>query len=473
MIVLRPAQALVVDQLREAMRNHKSVLLYAPCAFGKTVVLSYIVWKAILKGRRVVFAVHRKELILQTAATFDKFGLTYSYIAAGQPCDPRTQLFIASIPTLRNRLGQFPADFLIIDESHLSMSAGWSRVINHYKDSGAYRLGCTASPIRLDGRGLGANFDYMVRGPSPRQLMESGDLCRYRLFAPPAPDLSGLHRLGGDFRHDEAELLMNKPSITGDAVTMWLKHAAGKRTVAYGVSREHSRAIAAAFRERGVPALHVDGETADDIRNGAMRDLADGKIQVITNCQLFTEGVDISALCGRDVTIECVVNLRPTQSIALWTQMAGRALRKKSEPAIILDHADVARNLGAPDEDRDWQLTGDEPFHKKSAISMRVCGKCWAANPARAIVCMECKMPFPVRSREIEQRDGELHEIDAAALEAERQKRAQRKRDGFERAGAQTLEQLEALCIRKGWHPGRAKHILAGRAAKKLAPTNG
>jgi superfamily II DNA or RNA helicase len=461
MLSLYPHQDVAQAEIRAAMTKHKSVLLQAPCGFGKTVVLADIVRRAISKGRRTIFAVHRKELLYQTASTFQRCDIEFGYIAAGRSFDRNAPAAIASIPTLRNRLGEYPADFLIVDEAHLSMSAGWQRVIDHYRSSGAYILGCTASPLRLDNRGLGNNFDAMVRGPSVSWLIENGFLSKYRLFAPSKPDLSSLHVLGGDYRKDDTNRVMNKPSITGDAVTHWLKHASGRKTVVYCVSIEHSKAVAAQFRANGVAAVHIDGETAEELRMGAMRDLAEGRLDVITNCQLFTEGVDLSALAGKDVTIECVVNLRPTKSLALWTQIVGRALRRKTEPALILDHAGVSVELGLPDDDIDWQLTDGMPGGKKGKpeVSIRVCPNCFAANRAGPPRCGVCGTPYPVDAREVQQQDGELVEIAAAA--ARREARQQQGR-------AETFEDLQRIAAERGYRPGWARAIWNARQQKQV-----
>lgn len=446
------------------MRRERAVLLQAACGFGKTVTLASICMAAERKGRKVIFGVHRKELIKQTANTFDRYGMRYSYIAAGMRHDASARIWIASIPTLRNRIGKFRADLLIIDEAHLSMSDGWQNVISHYRDSGAYIIGCTASPIRLDGRGLKNNFGAMVRGPSVRWLMDNGYLSQYRLFAPSIPDLSELHTIGGDYRKDEVERLMNKPTITGDCVSHWLAHAERRKTVVYCCSIEHSKAVANDFRSRGVQAFHVDGDTPDDVRAAATRDLADGRLEVITNCQIFTEGVDLAALAGKDVTIECVVNLRPTKSLALWTQICGRALRKKDRPALIFDHAGCAINpeLGLPDDDIDWELT-DTVIRRsrqrdKDDISVRVCPKCFAAGKSGPPACWQCGHVFEVKPRKITARDGELLELTPEMME----KRRARQSVGR----AKTREELMEIAKARNYSPRWVDHILNARGQR-------
>lgn len=455
MLDLYPHQSKAFDDLRASMRSHRSTLLQAACGFGKTVLFAHVVKRAVAKGKRVIFAVHRKELIFQTAATFDKCDIEYSFIAAGRHCDRRAQVYIASIPTLRNRLDDFACDLLIVDEAHLSMAATWQQCVKHYRERGAYVLGCTASPIRLDGKGLGGNFGNMVRGPSTAWLMENDYLSKYIMFAPQTADTGGLRRMAGDFRKDDAAALMNRPSITGCAISHWLKHAPGRKTVAYAVSIEHSKAIAQSFRDAGVPSMHVDGETDETVRVNAMRDLADGRLQVVTNCQLMTEGVDLSALAGKPVSIECVINLRPTQSLALWTQICGRALRPKDRPAIILDHAGCSSTLGYPDDDIEWSLTEGEPVRKKCEVpAPRICPSCFAASRSGSRTCTNCGAPFPVEAREVVQVEGELAEV------------SQTRKVRRQINPVTTLDGLRELAAKRGYKPGWADHVWAARQAK-------
>jgi superfamily II DNA or RNA helicase len=345
------------------------------------------------------------------------------------------------------------------------MAPTWERVIKHYRDSDAYILGCSASPARLDGKGLRGNFDHMVMGPSPRYLMEQGRLAKFRLFVPRQIDTSGLHTARGDYIESEAEELVNKPAITGDSIAEWRKHANRFRTVAYCQSIAHSKAVACAFREAGIPALHIDGETSDEIRIPAFRDLADGKIEIITNMALLTEGVDISALAGKWAPIKCVINLRLTQSLPLWEQICGRMSRPDGELSVMLDLTGTSLQLGMPDEDREWTLDGIVKPDKKKATSIKVCPKCWCAVKTGTPVCPECGMPFPKKDRKVEERDGELEEV----TPEERAKRAEKRRFGFEQSQANTVEALVKIWRAKGYKgnlEGRATHVLAARAAK-------
>lgn len=463
MIVLRPDQDKFVGDLRVALRSHQAVLGQAPCGFGKTVVAAHIARSVMEKGRRVIFAVHRRDLITQTARTFDKFGISYGVMQAGYPTDLGRAVFIASISTLQNRLGKLPAHLLVVDECHLSAAEGWSRVVDHYKQTGAHVIGLSATPQRLDGQGLSRHFSELVRGPSVRWLIENGHLSRYRLFAPPSADLSGLHTRMGDFVHGEAEQAMDKSSVTGDAVAHYRKLAMGKRAITFCVSIEHSHHVVAQFNAAGIPSAHMDGETPMEERKRIISDFADNKLLMISNVALATEGWDLAAQVGRDVTIEAVILLRPTQSLALYIQMVGRGIRKKPESGVILDHSGNCMRHGLPDDEREWSLQGQaggKGKGEKPEVSIAICKSCFAAIPSGSAVCEQCGAVVPKKPREVAHVEGELEEID---IEAQRRERVR------EQGKAQSLEDLIALGTARGYKdPVKwAGYIFTARAAKQ------
>lgn len=172
---LYPHQKDLRVDIRVAARSYQSILAYGPTGVGKTNLSAALIKSIFDAGKRVIFAVHRSDLLFQTGLTFKRFGITFSYIAAGHHYNPYHRVFIASIPTLQNRLGRYPADWVFIDEAHLSASAGWSKTINHYKSKGSKLIGLTGSPERLDGKPLGDVWDTLVEGPSVRWLIEKSD----------------------------------------------------------------------------------------------------------------------------------------------------------------------------------------------------------------------------------------------------------------------------------------------------------
>lgn len=390
------------------------------------------------KGKRVIFICHRKELIDQTAAAFKLQGLDFSFIAASHPYyNPDCPVQIASIDTLKNRLGTIPEpDLVIWDEAHHIAAAGWARV--HKEWTGAHHIGLTATPQRLDGKGLGKWFDALVKGPSPAWLIDNGWLAPYELYAPYTPDMDGIDTARGDWDRKQNSKRMNTPKITGDAVKHYLRLARGKRAIAFCCSIEHSKDVAAKFCAAGVMAIHLDGKASDVDRKAAIDGFRAGQIDVLCVVDLVSEGLDIPEL-------ECAILLRPTQSLALYLQQVGRALRYvEGKTAIILDHAGNWKH-GLPDEDREWSLA-DRPRRSKkqdqeSAYPVRQCPDCYRVfKPVP--VCPHCGFVFPVDSRKVKQVKGELVKV------AKRRAKYERMR---EQEAAETLDDLVSLGYRRGY----------------------
>ena len=197
----------------------------------------------------------------------------------------------------------------------------------------AWVLGVTATPLRLDGKGLGDIYEALVCGKQVAELEELGFLARSAVYTTPAPDLSRIKMLAGDYTPGALAAVMSDGTLIGNAVEHWLKYASGQPTIAFGVSVAHSKLIELRFIEAGIPAAHIDGKSSDDDRRAAIEGLRTGAILVLCNCGLISEGVDLPLLGA-------VIMLRPTRSLALYLQMVGRALRPGiGKRAIILDHA--------------------------------------------------------------------------------------------------------------------------------------
>jgi DNA repair protein RadD len=153
-LVLRPDQEDVRAKLRVALREYMSVLVFAPTGFGKTVLAAKLIELIFAAKKRVIFCVHRVDLITQTAKTFERVGIPFSYIASGYHYNPYHRVYIASIATLKNRLGKIPADYVMVDEAHLSAASGWAKVALHYKSTGAKLIGLTGSPEQTASRSV-------------------------------------------------------------------------------------------------------------------------------------------------------------------------------------------------------------------------------------------------------------------------------------------------------------------------------
>lgn len=463
MITLREDQEDVRTKLRVALRSSSSVLTFAPTGFGKTVLAAKLLELLFKAGKRAIFCVHRVDLITQTAKTFERVGIPFSYVAAGYPYNPYHRIFIASIATLQNRLGKIPAEYVLVDEAHLSAAAGWAKVALHYKGTGAKLIGLTGSPERLDGKPLGDVWDTLVMGPSVRWLIENGHLSRYRAFSPAALDLSRVRTRNNDYLPSEIDDLMAGKAVLAGAVTHWQKFAKGMRTIAFTPSIARSEQLAAEFRANGIMAVALDGNTDTADRRAAFMGFADRQIDVIVNCQLFCEGFDLAAQVDRDVTIEAVLDYSPSQSVARHLQKHGRGLRKKDKPAVLLDLVGGFARLGFPDDEREWSLEGRKKSDRE--VESMLCPSCYASHrPARK--CPECGHVYEAKPREalggraLEEVAGDLEEINVDALRQQRRS---------EQVSAKSLDELVSLATARGYKSPEkwAAHVFTARASKQ------
>lgn len=458
-LTLRPHQDSDFNNIRAALHDHQSVIFCAATGYGKTIMMAYIAQQVKSKNKKLFFTVHRRDLITQSAKTLDKFNIDYGIVSAGY-LPQKKEIQVCSIVSLKNRLKKYPyADLVVIDEAHHCRAKGWGHVVAHYKKAGAFIIGLTATPTPE----LAKHFDVIVEGKNTKWLIENKFLSEYRLFIPSNPDIASLHVRMGDYIQKENEELMDKPKITGDAITHWKKYANDTRSIAFCCSIAHSKHIAASFNHAGIASAHLDGDTDMDERKKIIKDFADGKIKIITNCGIFCEGFDLSAQVDRDITVETVILLRPTMSLTLYLQMVGRALRFKPYPAIILDHANCAWTHGLPDEEREWTLDAGPLKSKKAptGASIKICPKCFAAQLSFRRECLYCQYAFEVNEREVEHADGELVEIDPILLRKARLK---------EEWNCKTKEELVALGKSRGYrYPDQwAQHRWNYRETKKM-----
>lgn len=453
---LRPYQSDIINKTRRAMVDgNKTVLIQAPTGAGKTALTAHMLKSAAAKGMPSLFLCHRRELIIQSSKAFHEMNIGHGIIAANFPFSGRPMVQIGSIQTVRNRLHMIRKPRLIVfDEVHHIVAKSWSRVYEEFPE--AYIIGLTATPQRLDGTGLSTHFQQMIKGPDVQWLIDNGYLSPYKIFAPANIDISKIHTRMGDFVQSELSALIDKPTITGDAINEYKKYANGKRAIVRGVSITHSKHIADQFNKEGITAKHVDGETPANERDYAMQLFREGKILVLSNVDLFGEGLDVPA-------VECVIDLRPTQSLSLALQFWGRALRPApgKEYAIIIDHAGNCARFGLPCDIREWTLEGRKKKDKESdGPKVKLCPECFFCMPSWRKDCPECKFVFVPQEREVDHVQGELSEIDVQKMRRERLKTQGR---------AQTREELIELGRQRGYKSPEkwAWAVINGREKKK------
>jgi uncharacterized Zn finger protein (UPF0148 family) len=273
----------------------------------------------------VLFLAPRRELIHQAVKAFQGQGLDAGMIMAGERQTLLLDLQVASFDTLHarairsDRMKLPPADLVIVDEAHLSTARTRLDILEAYGD--AIVIGLTATPARGDGKGLGTFYDDIVTGPTISELVDMGYLVPLRYYAPTEPDLSKLKLdKDGDYQEKALGARMDTPQLIGDIVDNWLRLARERRTVVFCVTCDHSRHTAEAFREAGITAEHLDGETPKPERAAILARVSSGETQVLCNVFVASYGLDIPAL-------DCAVLARPTKNIALYLQTVGRIMR--------------------------------------------------------------------------------------------------------------------------------------------------
>ena len=455
---LRPYQVPLVEAARDAIARRQSMILVAPTGSGKTVCFAYLTAQCAAKGQAVTILVHRHELMEQVSATLTAFGVEHGCIAPSYPWHRKRPVQVASVMSLRNRLADYPSpDVLICDEAHHCCSPSYQKIFDAYAH--AARLGFTATPERLDGKGLMGQFGAMFVGPQPRELMDLGALCDYRLFAPPVTYTNGLHRRMGDYDQKALAEVTDTPSITGDAIEHYRSLSPGQRALVFTVTISHARHVAARFVDAGHAAASIDGTMVPAERHRVISDFASGRCGILTSCDLVSEGYDCPG-------IEVAILLRPTMSLGRYLQQVGRALRPYpgKTRAIILDHAGNSSRHGFPDDVRDWTLEGRAKKAKgdagEVAVSARTCGACYLAVRAPALACPYCGTVFPIVAREVVEVAGELVEVDRLAARREQLRDQGRARD---------LAALQALGKQRGHRPAWAWMVWNARSRKQGA----
>ena len=437
MLQLRPYQETLIQAVRnEFLQGRRHPCVVAPCGAGKTIIMAWLAQQTAVKGNSVMFAVHRQELIEQSSRTFVKLGIQHGIIAPGLPnLDEPIQ--IGSIFTVARRLSRMqPPSVIIFDEAHHCKANTWIKVMEAFPN--AYVIGLTATPARMGGQGLGDIFQSLLLGPSVKELIDWGNLSKFKYFAPPIKaDLDGLRVKYGEYVRSEVSMRMDKSEIIGDVIAQYRKLADGKRAIAYCVSVAHSEHTAEMFRSAGISAQHIDGKTERGVRAAAIESFRRGEIKVLCNVDLISEGFDVPAM-------EAVLLLRPTQSLTLHIQQSMRPMRPDAEnpnkTAIIIDHVGNCYHHGLPDEDREWTLESRPKKQQDRLVSLRTCPKCYGAHRP-APKCPLCGYVYVAEREGPTQRKGDLVEID----ELERIRRKQ------EVGRARSRKDLEEIAIKRGY----------------------
>ena len=418
-------QADMVKRVQEAFKHHDAVMVQMPTGTGKTMVLANIVFSFLEKCNHPIWIVaHRRELVSQIKETiFSKITPSLFTLKEGSTAFPKplsnslydpfgspsrgqkpqgtgdvtalrcseplrskvggpskvspdclsagALIKVTSIQWLSRHYGEMEEKpgLIVIDEAHHALAETYAEVMNAYPK--AKKLGLTATPYRLNGKGFTDLFDTLLCSWSMEKFIAEGRLSLYDYYSikPDSADqllIDSLQKRGadGDYQQKELNEVMDvKPSLERLCLTI-KQYVPGKKGIVYAISIQHAEHIAEFYRENGIKAVAISSKTPlaerkDMIERFKSSSLsssiksasnASEEIDVLVSVDLFSEGFDCP-------DVEFIQLARPTLSLAKYMQMVGRGLRvaEGKEYCVILDNVGLYKRFGLPSVDRDWQ----------------------------------------------------------------------------------------------------------------------
>ena len=386
---LWPYQADDTQSVRQLLRQHRSVLYQLPTGGGKTVTAGNIIQRSAARGFKSLVLVHRKELVRQFVKTLGFAGLDQDVgvISPHFTPTPWAPIQIASVFSLARRHITFQPDLIFIDEAHHIRAKTWETVLERYPD--AKLIGLTATPSRLDGKGLGHHFEVMHCGPSIRWLVDNKYLApTWVQRVPIGFSRKGVRKTAGDYNRGQLDQRANE-AVVGNSVKAYLEYVEGLRTVMFGVSKRHAWETAQRLQNFGVRAAYIGDDTPAKERDYLVQAFDGGDVHVLCNVSLIDEGFDVKGC-------ECVMDVAHTTSTVRAMQRWGRAMRYlPGKTARLLDLVGNTYMLGLPDVHRHWSLGVDEPNgapleSEPKPAQLRCCKECLTVFPPRLGSCPNC-----------------------------------------------------------------------------------
>ncbi|MCR5146990.1 MAG: DUF3427 domain-containing protein [Clostridia bacterium] len=312
-------------------------LVVAATGVGKTVIsaFDYKRFKDENPRARLLFVAHREEILKKSRDTFRYIckDLNLGELLVGNNKPESIDNLFVSIQSLNSsklieRTSPDFYDYIVIDEVHHGAAQSYKKLLEYYKPK--VLLGLTATPERMDGEDITKFFDkkmaYELRLP---EAIDNKLLCPFQYFGvSDFVDLSDLKWTRGGYEVSELEnvyvLDIEKAKRRAqDIINNTIKYTDDIENVkglGFCVSIKHAEFMANEFNKAGISAIALTGNSNDDIRKNASKNLIDGNIKFIFTVDLFNEGVDIPE-------INTILFLRPTESMTIFLQQLGRGLR--------------------------------------------------------------------------------------------------------------------------------------------------
>lgn len=416
-IVLRQYQEAAIDSIMAAMPTDRAILVQAATGAGKTLIFCELIRRLLAQWPyiRIGILAHRRELITQAQ---DKLLKVWPDAPIGIACasvsssiDTEKPVMIGSVQTLVRRVTTTsPFDLVIIDEAHRlpamnikSQYSDWLRIMTDYNPN-IRILGVTATPFRffhgyIFGKvckpgnvNLFTDLHYRI-GIS--ELQRQGYLCGYRakVLSDISDDLAGVRRTG-DYNVSDLSAIMSKQHHVGSAVNAMNQYAAArKHIIVFAVTIAHAQKLCDAF---GDQSTIIHSELSDKSRIQALDDFENGRVRIIVNVGILTEGFDSPAT-------DCIIMCRPTVSPGLFCQMVGRGLRPHPDKTdvLILDLANNCVTHGDPDKPK-VEIPKPSKNKKEEILEkkQRVCPQCQEAVDPGCTLCPACGWEFVIENNQ-------------------------------------------------------------------------
>ncbi len=359
---LRSYQKQAIERVFKSFESNNSVMLQMPTGTGKTVVFTELVkrWldtKGI--GKRVLFVVHRSELVDQIMGHLGSLGIPSHRIQGKIEKENliNFRVHVGTVQTLQNP-DKLPENLslIVIDEAHHTPAMSYRRIIDSYSKANDLKVfGVTATPQRMSGENFADLFDDLILSEPIKTFQGLGFLAPTRHFVTSLPNLSELQLKMNDYDDVAAEKLMLREDVMADLVESYQKYAFGKKAIVFAVSVKHSMEIAKRFLAVGIKSAHIDGKTPTESRKNIIEKFKRGEIQILSNVNVFTEGFDCP-------DVEVVQLARPTKSLVMYLQMVGRVMRpfEGKQYGLILDNARLWQDHGLSNQKFDWNWNGND-----------------------------------------------------------------------------------------------------------------
>lgn len=348
--MLRNYQHSIKHSLMTEWKQVNSVMVQMPTGTGKTHLLAAVIYDHLKEeqGKCVWIVAHRRELVEQIEETVARYGISKE----------NGRVKAMSIQWLSRHweeAGDERPGLIVIDEAHHALADTYKELWLRYPN--AKKLGMTATPCRLNRKGFTDLFDTLITSDSIADFIRQGWLSAFD-YVSIRPDceeqrlIDGLEKRGpdGDFQVKEMDTVLNRWTSIERLYEGVRQYANGKKGIVYAISISHARNIAEYYNNKGMNAVAIDSKTPANVRKQLVENFKRGKIQVLVNVDVFSEGFDCP-------DVEFVQLARPTLSLAKYLQQVGRGLRKTEgkECCMIIDNVGLYRLFGLPTAYRDWQ----------------------------------------------------------------------------------------------------------------------